>query len=150
MLCVTLFLKVFIGMSKIVALDLGDQWTGIALSDASRLLAKPYTTVDTAKLEAAIEKLLDNETITTVVVGYPKTMKGTLSEQTCKVLELKEKLAQRFPLVEWVLWDERLSSKRAEAVGTRKTKEDKLKLHAIAAAFILDSYLAFLSFTQKQ
>jgi len=43
-----------------------------------------------------------------------------------------------------ILWDERLSSKRA-ASGTKKimTKEEKVVSHSIAAAFILDSYLEY-------
>jgi putative Holliday junction resolvase len=136
-------------MAKIAALDLGDQWTGIAISDLSQLLAKPYTTVATEQLDNALKDLLKQENIETIVVGYPKTMKGTVSDQTRKVIAMKEILVANYTTVTWILWDERLSSKRAETIGKKRTKEEKLKLHARAAAFILDSYLTFLAY-QKQ
>ncbi len=131
-------------MTKILALDIGDQWTGIAISDSSQIIAKPYTTIAAPQIVTALTEILAKESVETIVVGYPKTMKGTESEQTKKVQVQYEKLTQKFPTVKWVLWDERLSSKRAQSVGKIKTKEDKLRSHAIAAAFILDSYLSFL------
>ncbi len=132
-------------MHKIVALDLGDQWVGIALSDALGIMARPVKTVIAAHLEKELTAFFVQETVTTVVVGYPKTMKGTESEQTKKVLATKEILEKNFPDKEFVLWDERLSSKRADTVSKNTSKEEKLKSHARAAAFILDSYLTFLN-----
>jgi putative Holliday junction resolvase len=129
---------------KIAALDIGDQWTGIALSDALGLLAKPYITVETEQLIADIEKLLQKERISSIVIGYPKTLKGTVSEQTKKIDAMAELLRTTFPSIEWILWDERLSSKRADMQKKDRSKEEKLRSHAIAAAFILDSYLSYL------
>ena len=128
-----------------MALDIGDQWTGVALSDALGMFAKPYKTIAAAQLESFLADIIKTENITTVVVGYPKTMRGTESTQTKKVVTQKEKLATLFPYLNFVLWDERLSSKRAQTVGSRKTPEEKLKSHSLAAAFILDSYLNYLS-----
>lgn len=136
-------------MSKIMALDLGDQWVGVALSDASRIFPKPYTTVTAADLEQFLSDIIKKETIEIIVIGYPKTMSGRESDQTKKVVNYKELLQTKFPDKQFVLWDERLSSKRAQTVGPNKSKEDKLKSHAIAAAFILDSYLGFLHMTSK-
>lgn len=132
-------------MAKILALDIGDQWTGIALSDASKILAKPYMTVEAARLAEALREIFEKESIETVVVGYPRTMKGTESAQTQKVIAAKEELEKTFRDQKWVLWDERLSSKRADVLKKGITKEDKLRAHAVAAAFILDSYLLYSS-----
>lgn len=132
-------------MNKIAALDLGDQWVGIALSDALGMFAKPFTTITAHLLHNELEKILSTEPIKTVVVGYPKTMKGTESDQTRKVVAIKEELEKKFPTIEWILWDERLSSKRADSVSKGTSKEEKIKSHARAAAFILDSYLTFLN-----
>jgi putative Holliday junction resolvase len=133
---------------KIFALDVGDVWTGTAISDALGMFARPYKTVGTEKIEDFLRQTLDQESITTIVVGYPKTMRGTESEQTYKIVSFKEDLQARFPDVEWVLWDERLSSKRAEQIKKCITKEDKLLSHSVAAAFILESYLEFKHFHQ--
>ena len=129
---------------KILALDVGDVWTGSAISDALGILARPYKTVPTADLELFLSETIGSERIQTIIVGYPKTMRGTESIQTKKVEEMKNKLEQQFDTIEWRLWDERLSSKRADSVKRAKTKEDKRMSHSIAAAFILDSYLTFI------
>jgi putative Holliday junction resolvase len=130
---------------KILALDLGDAWVGTALSDALGMFARPYETVATADIEKFLTELLVKEPITTIVVGYPKTMRGTESEQTKKVIEFAKQLEHKFPTVTWKLWDERLSSKRAGELKKTKNAADKKKSHSVAAAFILSSYLEFLS-----
>ncbi len=131
---------------KIVALDLGDQWVGVAITDMSRILARPHTTVTLAELESFLTKLLTDEPISIIVVGYPQTLKGTESEQTKKIVVQKEALEKKFNSVEWVFWDERLSSKQAQTVGK---KGDKHHVHAKAAAVILDAYLAHLRFKEE-
>ena len=130
---------------KTSALDVGDVWTGIALSDALGITAKPYKTVKTVHLKDELEILITKERITTIIVGLPKTMKGTESQQTEKVRAVFSNLEKQFPDIKWQLWDERLSSKRAQSLKRPMTKEDKLQIHAIAAAFILSSYLSFAS-----
>jgi putative Holliday junction resolvase len=87
---------------------------------------------------------LSTETIETIVVGYPKTMRGTESDQTKKVVEHVEELKKLFPAITFQLWDERLTSKMATGIKKEKTKEDKLRGHSIAAALILESYLSYL------
>lgn len=133
-------------MSKIIALDLGDKWIGVAISDESLLFARPYKTVDLENLENFLNNIIKEENIKKIVIGYPKTLRGTESQQTKKILITKEKLEKIFNNIEFILWDERSSSKRAEILKPAKNKEDKLKSHSIAAAFILESYLSFLIF----
>lgn len=137
-------------LNKIAALDIGDQWVGVALSDSLRIVAKPYTTIATDTLEQFLGQLFTSQDITIVIVGYPKTMRGTESQQTQKTVALTQKLQEQFQDKKFILWDERLSSKRAQTLQkSSKDKTEKLKSHARAAAFILDSYLLYLS-TQHQ
>ena len=42
---------------KVLALDLGDVWTGTALSDPLKILAKPFKTVKTVDLFSFLKKL---------------------------------------------------------------------------------------------
>lgn len=130
---------------KIMALDLGDAWVGTALTDPLRFFSKPYKTVAAAELEAFLQITFAQEKISIVVVGYPKTMQGTESDQTRLVIATKEKLEQIFPTQQWVLWDERLSSKQARTIKSPKNKTEKLEQHSIAAAIILQSYLPLIS-----
>ncbi len=128
----------------LMALDVGDAWTGVAVTDAAGILARPLTTVATQDLKPFLEKTFSDKQIHTIIIGHPITMKGGESTQTKKIQVQKEDLAITFPEKEFILWDERLSSQRAQALGSTKSKEEKIKVHARAAAFILDSYLTFL------
>jgi|SRR5579872_3004089 len=128
---------------KIIALDVGDVWTGIAISDALGIVARPLTTVESLHLNQFLTDLFAKESIETVVVGHPITLRGTKSEQTTKIEATSEQLKKQFPAVTWVLWDERLTSKQAQALKSPKSKDEKKQSHAIAAAFILSSYLEF-------
>jgi putative Holliday junction resolvase len=128
---------------KVLALDIGDQWTGTAISDPLGFMARPYQTVTTRELIDFLHTTFSKEKIDTVVVGHPVTMKGTSSDQTKKVELFKAELEQLFPTMKWIFWDERLSSKRAESHKHAKDKEAKMKAHSIAAAFFLDTYLLY-------
>ena len=128
---------------KIMALDLGDAWVGVALTDPLRFFAKPFKTVAAADLETFLAQTLVQEKVSEVVVGYPKTMQGTESDQTRLVVATKEKLEMMYPTIKWILWDERLTSQQARKLRNPKNKEEKLLQHSIAAAIILESYLPF-------
>lgn len=130
-------------MGKIAALDIGDVWTGVALSDPLKIVASPYQTYKTSELEDHLRYLFKQEDIERVVVGNPRTLRGTESEQTREVHKQFEQLEATFSEIPFVLWDERLSSKRAEALSSKKSNRQKEKQfsHARAAAFILDTYL---------
>lgn len=129
---------------RIIALDLGDKWTGSALSDSLGFIASPLQTIPTKELVKVLSQLCIKHSIKEIVIGYPLTLKGTISEQTKKILAAKEVLEKTFPTIKFILWDERLTSKQAAMLKKTKTKEDKLKSHSIAAAFILDSYLQYV------
>lgn len=135
---------------KILALDVGDVWTGTAISDAMAMFARPLQTTPTKDLHTFLQDLFTKETIETIIIGHPRTMKATASEQTKKVEDVKVKLEKKFPSKRFLFWDERLSSKRADTLKHAKTKEEKIKSHSIAAAFILESYLQFAALTASQ
>ena len=126
---------------KIAALDIGDQWVGCAISDPLGIIAKPFKTVSSNETDNFIQELITNQKVTIIVIGYPITMRGTESLQTKKVVQEKERLAALFPEISFFLQDERLSSKYAAQLSHAKTKEEKLKSHARAAAFILETFL---------
>jgi len=133
---------------KILALDIGDRWTGIAISDPLGVLARPYNTIKTSDLSDFLQSTFQKESISCVIVGLPTTLRGTESNQTKKVIAFKEELENKFSSLEWKLWDERFSSKQAATIKSTKTKEDKLRSHALAAAVILSTYLDYKRFYQ--
>ena len=138
-------------MSRVCGLDLGEQWVGVALSDPDRIIARPHNTVVRSELFGYLKQLFESTDISMVIVGLPRTMRGTESDQTRLVRETFEELKTTFSAQSWMLWDERLSSKRAEAVCSKRVLahgnaqqrgEEKRKAQACAAAFILDSFLS--------
>ncbi len=135
---------------KIMALDLGDVWTGTALSDELGITARPYQTVKSKELYDFLRETIEKEKIGTIVIGYPVTMRGTESEQTKKVVAEKERLERAFPDITFDLFDERLTSKQAARIKKTKTKADKIAAHSIAAAVILTTYLMMLSHAASQ
>jgi len=128
---------------KTLALDIGDAWTGSAISDPSGTFSRPYRTVATDQLTHFLNEIFTSESIERIVIGYPRTMRGTESEQTKKVANSKKELELLYPTKQWILWDERLSSKRAAHGKKIMSKEEKIKSHSVAAAYILESYLTY-------
>jgi putative holliday junction resolvase len=134
---------------KIAALDLGDAWIGIAIADPLGIVARPYKTIKPLELTDTIKTLYTQDNVTTIVVGDPQTLRGTASQQTLKTREQLVQLEQQFPAIQWVLWDERLTSKQAAGIQKGHTKEEKQKQHAVAAALILRSYLDRLAWQKE-
>jgi putative Holliday junction resolvase len=135
---------------KIIALDIGDKWTGVAISDPLGIFARPYDTIKTSELFSFLENLITTEQISTIVVGLPTTLRGTQSEQTKKIIAITQELEIKFPIFSWKLWDERFTSKQAAIIKPTKTKKDKLHSHAVAAALILSGYLEYQRFQTSQ
>ena len=126
---------------KIIALDVGDVHTGVAYADDLGIIATPYTTVATESLFAWIANIINTENLGTIIVGYPKTLKGTESAQTKKIVALFESLKKEFPTIIWKLFDERLTSKQAQRYMREQGKKSRHSEHALAAAIILQTYL---------
>ena len=133
-------------MSKVLGVDYGERRTGVAISDDTRTIAFPRETLDCPRPEqaaAAVARLADSERAAEIVVGYPLNMNGTLGARTARTDDFMAELAKR-TAVPLKKWDERLSTKIAEAVlieagtsrGKRRGVVDKL-----AAQVILQGYL---------
>lgn len=134
---------------KIFALDVGDVWTGTAISDALGMFARPYKTIETKDIQVFLTHLLQDEPVSKMIVGHPTTLRGTKSHQTEKIEKLAKELEALFPAVEWIFWDESFSSQQAHELKPAKNKEDKRQSHSIAAAYILSSYLNHLNPIQE-
>ena len=135
---------------RILALDVGRRRVGLALSDTSATLARPYKTLtvsDADAVERVVEEVhrltSDEDGLAAIVVGMPTHLDGSPSEQTKLVEQFIETLRQHVA-VPLTTQDERLSSREAEsrlAIRTRDWKKRKALLDAAAAAVILQDYL---------
>ena len=131
---------------RVMALDVGERWIGVALSDPCGVLAVPLTRISALPIEAAMEgvrRLVHEHQATMLVVGIPYSMDGTIGKQAALVEDFAAKLRQSLSLSVQT-WDERLSTiaarSRLRATGSSKGRE-KEKVDAEAAAYILEGYL---------
>ena len=129
---------------RIAALDLGEVRTGIAISDTGAVLARPLEVVPSGQLDEYLRGILQEEGITEVVVGVPKTLGGEIGFQARRVLERIETLKAQFPAVRFVQRDERLTTRLAvTGTGTGKKKRSKTRerVDHLAAARLLQEHL---------
>jgi putative Holliday junction resolvase len=66
---------------RILALDVGDARTGVAISDELRLTARALEVVPTDRLEARLQELVTLYSPNLVVVGRPRSLDGSLGQQ---------------------------------------------------------------------
>jgi putative Holliday junction resolvase len=134
-------------MGRILAIDLGTKRTGLAVTDIMKILANPLETVETSKLLSYLEEYFRKEEVDTIVVGYPKSMKGTDTQMTQPAINLKGRLANKYREKKVVLVDERFTSKMAmrsmiEMGSKKKDRKEKAgNLDKVSAAIILQTYL---------
>ena len=133
---------------RVLAVDVGGRRTGLAISDATGTLARPLEVIETPDplvpvLTAIARFAAEDDGLTTVVVGVPKRLDGSPTDQTPRVTAFVAALRKR-TAVPIVTQDERLTSVEAEsrlAIREKDWRRRKAKLDAAAAAIILQEYL---------
>jgi putative Holliday junction resolvase len=140
---------------RVIGVDFGLRRIGLAISDPSGTLARPWKTLgagDTPQasalaIAAAVAGLrTEDETeseVADVVVGVPVRLNGEESDQTWAAREFARSLEAATGL-RVHLQDERLTSHEADrllAERERDWRRRKEKLDAAAAAIILQDYL---------
>ena len=132
---------------RLLALDWGERRIGLALSDESRTLAQPLTTLTRRPGKRfpmrQLLTLLDQHAVAGVIVGLPLDSGGAEGDAARNARELAASIARRSGRpVE--LWDERFTTARAlqsvrEMGGS--TRGRKPDLDALAATLLLQHYL---------
>jgi putative Holliday junction resolvase len=137
---------------RVLGIDYGARRIGLALSDATATLASPWKTIerppsDTQTIELLVREIdrlmTGDDGLEAIVVGWPRRLDGSPTDQTPKVEALARSLERRLP-VPVHLQDERLSSREAEArlaIHERDWRRRKPKLDAAAAAIVLQDFL---------
>ncbi len=154
-----------------VGLDVGDNRTGVAISDPQGTFAMPLTVLASEEEDLLIGQILEvveRYEAQCIVVGLPRHLNGQLGEQARKVTAFADRLSLRakqtnLNQLEIRLWDERFSTRAAERLkrdaagkgnrlrskrktGARnKSLQDKGRTDSIAAALILQGYLDSLT-----
>ena len=130
----------------IMAIDLGDARTGVAVSDAGEGFAFPKCVINEYNKDKLLKKLTEKAKelkAEQLVVGFPKNMDGSVGFKAKECEEMGRRLAEMtgLPLV---LWDERCTTVSAHTFlnyTDTRGKKRKNVVDAVAATIILEDYL---------
>jgi putative Holliday junction resolvase len=133
-------------VARILAIDYGLKRTGLAVTDAQRIIATALETVETNKLLVYLEQYFKKENVDQLVVGMPKRLDNTDTDMTPHVEKLVTQLNEKFPAIPVALIDERFTSSIAmDAMirGGMKKKDRRVKgnVDKISATLILQSFM---------
>src|SRR5690606_13504637 len=140
---------------RVLGIDAGSRRVGLAVSDASASLARPWQTLEAgptpaatadriaAAVEAEARATLGDFDIGAIVVGLPRRLGGEDTHGTAGARALAAALGKRLG-VPVHLQDERLTSREAEALLAQREpdwRERKKLIDATAAALVLQDFL---------
>ena len=129
---------------SILAIDYGRKRIGLAVSILSVACPlKPIIRTDLKSNIAQISNVINDYSVSEIVIGLPLNMDDTESKMTKEVKNFAAALRNRLKLnIEFV--DEKLTSIEAEqklAETNKSWKKRKEKIDGVAAALILKNYL---------
>jgi len=124
-----------------LALDVGEKRIGVAVGDSAVRIAMPFDVIDVDGKEIErIARLIIDQNVDTLVIGYPRNQSGEPTAQTAYVEAFAAQLTDIAPRIAYQ--DESLTSVLAEqqlkSHGKAYSKGD---IDAQAAAIILQDYL---------
>ena len=133
---------------KIMGIDYGDARTGIAISDLLCSIVGTTTVIHSRNKEKTlleIKRLVCENQIGEIVMGLPKNMNGTEGPRAelCREFAAQIEETTGLPVR---LWDERRTTVEAHNILSEHNyhgKKRKNTVDAVAAALILEGYLAF-------
>lgn len=130
------------GSGKLMGIDHGLKRIGVAVSDASRLVARELAVIHRqSKAEdfARINALAAQENAVAFVVGVPTNYEGS-SAQADMVKNWVKNLRKTTNLPV-ILWDEQLTSEDARELARQRRRKPGVPIDDLAARVILQSYL---------
>ncbi|MEA4919582.1 MAG: Holliday junction resolvase RuvX [Clostridiaceae bacterium] len=131
---------------RVMAIDLGDVRTGVAISDITGFLAGRSVTIterDREKLIGLLLDIIEKEKPSEIVLGLPINMNGTEGPRAQKSRDFGKMLSDRCGIPVFYT-DERGSSITANRIlsdAGKKRGKQRCQVDAVAAAIILQSYL---------
>ena len=133
-------------MGRFLAIDFGEKRVGLALSDPTKIIAKPFKSItytDHDDLLNQISLIIEEKNVEKIILGFPKGLKGQDTAQTNIVMSFFN-LIKNKSIIPIVLQDERFSSvsaKKSLILQNIKTGHNKGLIDETAAAIFLQLYL---------
>ena len=133
-------------MGRLLAIDFGEKRVGLALSDPTKIIAKPFKSItytDHDDLLNQISLIIEEKNVEKIILGFPKGLKGQNTPQTNKVISFFNLIIDK-NVIPIVMEDERFSSvsaKKSLILQNIKTGHNKGLIDETAAAIFLQLYL---------
>lgn len=99
--------------APVVGLDLGEKTIGVAVSDATRMIASPLETIRKSKFTDdanALFRLMESRGAAGIVVGLPVNMDGSEGPRCQSSRAFARNVLRLRPDLPIAFWDERMSS----------------------------------------
>jgi putative Holliday junction resolvase len=133
-------------MGRILAIDFGKRHIGLAVSDETKIIATGLDTIYYKDKKEVVEKLrniIKEKDVEKIVMGYPISMSGKITQIGLEVLDFKKLLTQELNM-DIELLDERFTtemSRRVVQEMKRKPTPPKGLLDKISAVIMLQDFL---------
>ena len=135
---------------RLIGLDLGSKRIGVSICDEKQSIATPFKTINKTNKDELInelKKIINENNVKGIVIGYPINMDGSLGSSAQSVNDIAKNIDEAIN-IDICLWDERLSTVRAFNLSSQLdinvTKREK-NVDQNAAAFILQGAIDFLN-----
>lgn len=130
---------------RLLGIDHGLKRIGLAVSDASGLVARELTIINRTTNQEDFERInrvAQEQRVTAIIVGLPFNDQAKPDEYT--QADTVRRWVERFQAttsLPVVLWDEQLTSQDAREISIRQQRKMRAPIDDLAARVILQSYL---------
>lgn len=126
----------------IMALDIGEQRTGVALANSIVKIASPLLTLsEPPQLIEDVKRLATQHEVKVLVIGLPRGLQGQDTGQTKYVREVVEQLESHLTIPVHLQDEAATSIKAEQELKARKKPYQKEDIDMLAAAYILEDFL---------
>lgn len=130
-------------IKTVIALDIGMVCTGVAIANNIARIARPLKAIETViGLTESVSQIVKEHNVVAVIIGLPRSLRGTDTDQTRYVREQADDLRKHLstPLY---FSDEALTSVQAEdELKLRKKPYSKEDVDMLAAVYILEDFIS--------
>lgn len=132
-----------VAQGRLIGLDVGNRYVGLAVSDTKNQIASPHSVLVRKKTNIDLmakdfQTLISRFSLVGFVVGYPFSLQGQASVEAIQVKLFIEELKNTGLLDDmgYTYWNENFTSKCVEALL------EPLNIHPVEAKTILDKFAA--------
>ncbi len=132
---------------RVLGIDFGEARTGLAISDASRMLASGVGNIKGGGLERSVEaiaEVVQTEKISGIILGLPINMNGTEGPRAARIRQFASMLEEKMPDIPVALMDERMTTMAASRfLNETNTRGQRRKgvIDTLSAEIILQNAL---------